>query len=558
VSSQKCSKCKEEKPLTIEFFALRVNEGSKNGFRGVCKKCQNKRALELKRKKYGEPKKKPVGYWTKEKVLEDAAKYVKASDWRKKSSSAYHYARKLGLGEEAISHMARRRPNGYWTKEKILEDAKRFSRPDDWKKASSTANMMASYLNVYAEATAHMTKGSRNKHSTTGIFDPSLGVGRPKPKTEENGWTEERKKATWGRPAEQSSNWKGGISLGENKKKYHNDKYNQEREKAIELFNQGLSFEEIRQTHGNLARRLPYKMWPEEERKKRADADKKRHDNTYVRKPNKYGHYKHQGMEFISLEECKAEALKHKMISSLSGARGYPSTIYVRIKQKGWEKECFSHMIPALNLAKRQIYACEFPQNNKAYIGLSCEVEERLLAHQGKGKRSHSKSPVYNFTLKSGEQPVFKILTEPIPSEQAQEEEAGYIEKYKEEGWEMLNQKSAGGLGLMRRKWTKEKFLEDRKSHPEIKTVKEFYNIYYKDGVNNQNETHWVRGVVSRNGWTEEVERGLIPLRVRWTKEKVLEIALTCKNISEMQKRYSGAHKHVKREGYQRELVFKI
>ena len=57
----------------------------------------------------------------------------------------------------------------------------------------------------------------------------------------------------------------------------------------------------------------------------------------------------------------------------------------------------------------------------------------------------------------------------------------------------------------------------------------------------------------------EEVERGLIPLRVRWTKEKVLEIALTCKNISEMQKKiYSGAHKHVKREGYQRELVFKI
>ena len=120
----------------------------------------------------------------------------------------------------------------------------------------------------------------------------------------------------------------------------------------------------------------------------------------------------------------------------------------------------------------------------------------------------------------------------------------------------MLNQRPAGGLGSMRRKWTKEKFLEDRKSHPEIKTVKEFYNIYYKDGVNNQNKTHWVRGVVLRNGWTEEVERGLIPLIVRWTKEKVLEIALTCKNISEMQKIYSGAFKHVKREGYQRELVF--
>ena len=62
------------------------------------------------------------------------------------------------------------------------------------------------------------------------------------------------------------------------------------------------------------------------------------------------------------------------MISSLSGARGYPSTIYVRIKQKGWEKECFSHMVPALNLSKRQIYACEFPQNNKAYINIQKKI----------------------------------------------------------------------------------------------------------------------------------------------------------------------------------------
>tara|TARA_B100000519_G_scaffold160627_1_gene142558 strand:+ start:589 stop:2277 length:1689 start_codon:yes stop_codon:yes gene_type:complete len=544
-TAKKCSKCKEEKPLTIEFFALRVDRCTKDGFRGVCRKCINERTLKLKRKKYGEPKKKPVGYWTKEKILEDAAKYVKSSDWRKNSKGAYVTALKLGIVEEVTNHMVKRKPDGYWTKERILEDAKRFSHAAEWREHSSTAYTYSFHTEgLYEEATSHMERIS------------TLGI--KKPKTEENGWTEERRKATWGRPGEQNHNWQGGISIGENKKNYHRDKYKQEREKAIELFNQGLSFEEIRQTYGNLARRLPHRMWPEEELKKKAAADKKYREDTYVKKPNKYGHYKHQGMEFISLEECKAEALKHEMISSLSGARGYPSTIYVRIKQKGWEKECFSHMIPALNLAKRQIYACEFPQNNKAYIGLSCEVEERFLAHQGKGKRSHSKSPVYNFTLKSGEQPVFKILTEPIPSEQAQEEEAGYIEKYKEEGWEMLNQKSAGGLGLMRRKWTKEKFLEDRKNHPEVKTVKEFYNIYYKDGINKKDKIHWIRALVKRNGWTEEVERGLtIDASLhKWTKEKVLEIALTCKNISEMQKKYSGAYKHVKREGYQKELVF--
>jgi hypothetical protein len=434
-------------------------------------------------------------------------------------------------------------PKGYWTKEKILEDAKRFSHPEEWKKHSSTAYSYSfSTKGLYKEATSHMERKS------------ILGI--KKPKTEENGWTEERRKATWGRPAEQSSNWKGGISLGENKKKYHKDKYQQEREKAIELFNQGLSFEEIRQAHGNLARRLPYEMWPEEEIEERRLYQKEFHKENYVKKPNKYGNYR-QDIKSISLEECKAEALKHETISGLSNARGYINTIYRRIKQKGWEKECFSHMIPALNLSKRQIYACEFPQNNKAYIGLSCEVEERLLAHQGKGKRSKSKSSVYDFTLESGEEPVFKILTEPIPSEQAQEEEAEYIEKYKEEGWEMLNQKAAGGLGSMK-KWTKERLLEDRKNHPEIKTVKEFYDIYYKDGVNKKNKIHWMRGLVTKNGWREEVEKGLTvdAYLHKWTKEKVLEIALTCKSMSDMQKRYSGAYKHVKREGYEKELIF--
>ena len=542
---KKCSKCKEEKPLTIEFFALRVNEGSKNGFRGVCRKCQNKRALELKRKKYGEPKKKPVGYWTKEKILEDAAKYVKASDWTKNSSSAYSFALKLGFIEEATSHMVKRKPDGYWTKEKILEDAKRFSHAKEWKKCSPTAYSY-SFLTegLYEEATSHMERIS------------TLGI--KKPKTEENGWTEERRKATWGRSGEQNHNWQGGVSIGENKKTYAKNKYKKEKEEAIKLFNQGLSFEEISQAHGHLARRLPSRLWPEEERKKRAAADKEYYDNTYVKKPNKYGHYRRQDMKFISLEECKTEALKHEMVSSLCRSKGYPNTIYRRIKQKGWEKECFSHMIPALNLAKRQIYVCEFPQNNKAYIGLSCQVQERFLAHQGKSKRSKSKSAVYDFILESGEEPVFKILTEPIPSEQAQEEEAEYIEKYKKEGWEMLNKVAAGGLGLMKIKWTKERLLEDRKNHPEIKTVKEFYDIYYEDGVNKKNKIHWMRGLVTRNGWREEVERGLTldAGLHKWTKEKVLEIALTCKNISEMQKKYSGAYKHVKREGYQKELVF--
>ena len=48
---------------------------------------------------------KPNGYWTKEKCMEDALSYKTRFEWRKKSYSSYTIAGKNGWKEECCKHM---------------------------------------------------------------------------------------------------------------------------------------------------------------------------------------------------------------------------------------------------------------------------------------------------------------------------------------------------------------------------------------------------------------------------------------------------------------------
>jgi hypothetical protein len=61
------------------------------------------------RKKRKYKKRKPVNYWTKEKCIEDARKYKKRSEWMRKSHGAYRSAKKNGCFEECCAHMITKR-----------------------------------------------------------------------------------------------------------------------------------------------------------------------------------------------------------------------------------------------------------------------------------------------------------------------------------------------------------------------------------------------------------------------------------------------------------------
>ncbi|QNJ55308.1 hypothetical protein vBValMR11Z_382 [Vibrio phage vB_ValM_R11Z] len=101
---------------------------------------------------------KPSGYWTLERLKEDALKYKTRNEWYKNSSGAYQTARKRGIIDECCSHMTTtRKPSGYWTTERLKEDALKYKTRREWQKKSS-AYQAARIQGILDECCGHMPK----------------------------------------------------------------------------------------------------------------------------------------------------------------------------------------------------------------------------------------------------------------------------------------------------------------------------------------------------------------------------------------------------------------
>jgi hypothetical protein len=107
-----------------------------------------------------EAKIKPQGYWTKDRVLESAKKFKTQAEWNKAEASAVGVASKKGWIKEATAHMSPSRPNrmanGYWTKERVMKDAQKYTSKTEWQKKSSAAVNKAYRMGWMDEALALM------------------------------------------------------------------------------------------------------------------------------------------------------------------------------------------------------------------------------------------------------------------------------------------------------------------------------------------------------------------------------------------------------------------
>lgn len=109
------------------------------------------------------------GHWTKEKCSEDALKYKCRGHWKKHSPTAYGKSRIKGWLGDLTKHMVLgKKPNGYWTKEAILKDSKKFNKFTEWEQNSESACVIAQRKGWLEEATAHMDKSG--KHSLKTLF----------------------------------------------------------------------------------------------------------------------------------------------------------------------------------------------------------------------------------------------------------------------------------------------------------------------------------------------------------------------------------------------------
>jgi hypothetical protein len=95
-------------------------------------------------------------YWTLERCKEDALKYKSRSEWSNNSAGAYHSSKKNGWYKECTIHMEYMvRPNGTWTKELLINEARKWKNLKDWRELGEGMSR-AKPLGCYDESISHM------------------------------------------------------------------------------------------------------------------------------------------------------------------------------------------------------------------------------------------------------------------------------------------------------------------------------------------------------------------------------------------------------------------
>ena len=102
-------------------------------------------------------KRKPNGYWTLERCMEDASHFRSRMEWKGASSASYGKASRLGWLDRCCEHMnSETKPRGYWTLERCIEDAAQYGGVKEWLTASRSAYAIAHRKGWLEQCCRHM------------------------------------------------------------------------------------------------------------------------------------------------------------------------------------------------------------------------------------------------------------------------------------------------------------------------------------------------------------------------------------------------------------------
>lgn len=105
----------------------------------------------------------PNNYWTRERCLASAKKFSSRTKWQQTESGSYHAARKHGWIDECTAHMKPdQRPNGYWTLERCKESALKFKSRKEWYRRETVSYGKAQRKGWLDECCTHMPKRAKS------------------------------------------------------------------------------------------------------------------------------------------------------------------------------------------------------------------------------------------------------------------------------------------------------------------------------------------------------------------------------------------------------------
>ena len=222
-------------------------------------------------------------------------------------------------------------------------------------------------------------------------------------------------------------------------------------------------------------------------------------------------------------EMAHQEALKYE--TKIEFKNGSPKA-YSAAHTHGWIDDITKHMVPVGNLYERMVYVYEFPDNH-VYIGLTLDKKRRHKDHTDISKVS---SPVVKHTIETGLDPIYREESVYITAQDAQNLERFTIDRYRSEGWVILNTNKAGGLGKSKRtELTIENIRDLSSTFPT--------RIAFKRAHKNEYQT------AQKYGWLQDVLKD-IPLQntTKWTYEKTKEYSKQFNTRSELKSTNQSAY----------------
>ena len=242
-------------------------------------------------------------------------------------------------------------------------------------------------------------------------------------------------------------------------------------------------------------------------------------------------------------EKCKEAALKY---TNKRDFRLFDSCAYSASKKHKYINDICSHMIPLNNAHYRCIYSIEFIESNSVYIGLTYNMRERQMK-----RMNRSGDTVTIYINKTGYSPIYKQLTDYVNVELAIKLEEGYLIKYRNDGWNILNIAKTGGIG-----WTRKKHRYD-----DLEYVKSLV-LEYKSVVDLMKKNNALYLKIKGNGW-RDIIYPMLNYKKRystsfWTKENLVEFTKKFTNKKDFYLKHTCAHRICSKNGWLDEFYPKI
>lgn len=244
-------------------------------------------------------------------------------------------------------------------------------------------------------------------------------------------------------------------------------------------------------------------------------------------------------------ENVLKEASKYKTKMEFRNGSGGAFNAAMRY---GWMEEiCKNFVKPQtkyMDVTKKIhcVYVYEMTEQQACYVGRTIDLRNRDLSHR-RGRKHHDGSitydALYEFCMSNGiDMPMPIVKESDLNGKDSLIREDFWVKEYSKNGWNVLNKAKtgelSGSLGAVK-KWTYE-------------ACKEFCKDYgYRGEVEKANYSCYFTCL--KNGWFDEF--GIKEKYNTWeSKDKVIEVARTCKNISDFAHNFYGGYLTAKKNGW--------